>query len=166
MAIGTPAEKKLLAVCKETLDAIIGRWTSEADKSGEVMKDRTMIDSAVREMMIDSAVNKMLVELLKRRDTVLVDVKDIMPLWREAYRYAVDAYFRIYLGYTPRKRGRPPLPPAMLRELYEADRKGKSVGDIMIARRIDPNDHKAYERIRGQIRIARKFFGSGNNSDE
>jgi hypothetical protein len=108
----------------------------------------------------------MWVELLKRPDTALDDATDIIPVWREAYHYAVDAYFRIYLGYTPRKRGRPPLPLPMLRELYELSVKTKKVREVMIARGIDPNDHKAYERIRGQIRAAREIFGSGNNSDK
>jgi hypothetical protein len=166
MAKLTPPEEKLLAICKENLDSIIREWSDDIEADPEVVLDEVTRFRMKQRLMIESAVGQMWAKVFNRHGTILHAVEDIMPVWREAYVYAVDAYFRIYLGYQPRKRGRPRLPSKTLRELYDADQGGKTVGEIMIARGMDPNDRRAHERMRGQIRAARVLFASGNNSVE
>src|SRR5579864_3478918 len=166
MAPLTAPEKRLLAICKKILDSIIQEWTDDIEADPEVVLDENIRFRMKERLMIESAVGNMWVEVFKRDGALLTAVEDIMPVWKEAYLCAVDAYFRIYLGYQGRKRGRPRLPPKLLRDLYDADQGHKSVGEIMIARGMDPNDHRAHERLRGQIRIARAFFASGKNSGE
>jgi len=142
----TPAENKLLSVCEETIESILGQWNSALDETARRYKDRIMIDSAIGQMWA---------AIISRPDDLLADVKDLVPVWREAYHYAVNAYFRIYFD---RKPGRPVLEEQVCRELLDMRERKMSYGKIALVLKLDK------EVVRKRVKACKERYSEGGKN--
>ncbi len=154
----TPAEKKLLGVCRETLDSIILERSNDIEADSEVVIDENTRYRMKDRVMVDSAVGQMWAVILSKHFDLLRDVKDHVPVWREAYHHAVNAYFRLYFG---RKRGQPALEEEACRELLDMRGRGLSYAQIGLKLNLDR------EVIRKRVKACeRRFAEGGKNSAE
>jgi len=147
----TPAQKALLSVCREILDKMIGDRSKNVEGDSEVvlhektryrMKDRVMVDSAVGDMFA---------KILTEHFDLLHEVKDLMPVWRESYHHAVNAYFRLYFD---RGRGRPPLSKQELERLLTEEKAGTDRATMAQTRNLDVRTGR--DTIRKRLGTAKK----------
>lgn len=158
MAKFTPAEEKLLELCRETIDSLIRKWSDNIEADPEAVIDGNTRYRMNDRIMIDSAIGQMWAAILSRPDNVLGEVDDLVPVWRAAYHHAVDSYFRIYFK---RKPGRPALEAQACRELLNMRGRGMSYARIGLALKLDK------EVVRKRVASCQKRFGeAGKNSRE
>lgn len=157
MAKLTAAEKKLLRVCKETIDSIIREWSDNVEADPEIVIDEKTRYRIKDRRMVEKAIDRMWVLLLNREDNVFNGVDDTTSVRHRAYRYAVDAYFDIYLGATHRagRVGRPRTELQELCDLLKLRRQKKTIKQICEAIRLEPSPRNI-SRIGKRLQEAEK----------
>ena len=178
----TESEESLLATCKNTLESIITEWSAEPepaididsidaeadliDKEGNPITTSFKVPIRPRNrIMVDDAIAELWLRLVNRKGVDFGEVETYERVEREAYHLAVDAYFRIYRG--SRKRGRPPLPQSLLRQMLELKKAGMSPEQIASATSLDPQKKGTKDRVRKRIEIAEERLSqAGKNSPE
>jgi hypothetical protein len=151
MAQWTASEKRLMAVCKTTLDEIIEAWSAATDAEEVMTIDGAVVMRMKNRMMVDKAVREMWLKLICRTDDVFGDVKNLDRVEKGAYHLAVNAYFRIYRG---RKRGRPQTDPFVLRQMVDMKSAGNTIPEIALAFGLDPAQTKSRDLVRKRIKKA------------
>ena len=147
----TPAEEKLLSVCREILDSIIRYRSNNVAADSEVIIDENTRYRMKDRVMVDWAVSKMFAVVLSKHADLLREVNDLVPVWRESYHHAVNAYFRLYFG---RGRGRPPLSQQELERLLTEEKAGTGRAAMAQARNFDARTGP--DRIRKRLGTAKK----------
>lgn len=163
MAKLTPAEKRLLSICKKTLDSIIRDWSSDIEADPEVVLDGNVRFRLKDRLMVEKAIDKMWVLLLDRKDNVFDGVPNTNGVRHRAYRHAVDAYFSFYFGVAPSTTGagRPRTELQELCELLKLRRQNKTIREICVAIQWEPTP-KNINRIGKRLKEAEMRCDSGS----
>lgn len=157
MATLTPAEEKLLSVCKETIDTLIRDWSNNVEADSELVIDENTRHRIKDRVMVDHAIDQMWAVFLSRKDNVFAGIEDTDLVELAAYHHAVDTYFRLYRGVevvAGRKPGRPQVPLERLWKILRLKEEKKTIGQMCEALGEDPNSRRDYDRVRKQLEIA------------